>query len=281
MQPTPHCNEGCEESREESRAEGVLFLVSLGPGAHDQMTLAAREAVRRAQVIIGYRGYIEQIRPQLQPWQTVVASPIGQELARAEEAVNRAAAGARVALVSSGDVGIYAMAGPVYDVLRARDWQGDGPRVEVLPGVSAIQAAAARLGAPLSHDFCTISLSDLLTPWPVIQRRIQAAAWGDFVIGFYNPRSRGRDWQLRWAVDCLRQYRSPHTPVAIARQVTRPDEAIQVTTLGQVDVAQVDMFTLVLVGNSQSYLLAGHLATPRGYRDLTAVGNLPGDPGSR
>ncbi len=256
-------------SRPDSLPESLLLLVGLGPGDPDQMTLAARQALDAAQVVVGYQGYLERIRPLLRPGQELRPSPIGQEMARAEEAVALARQGRRVALVSSGDVGIYAMAGPLFDVLRAQGWDGERPRVEVLPGISAVQAAAARLGAPLSHDFCTISLSDLLTPWPVIQRRVTAAAWGDFVVAFYNPRSRTRDWQLAWALDRLREHRPPGTPVALVRNVTRPDEQVTVTTLGQVDPAQVDMFTLVLVGNSQSYLLGSrsrlHMATPRGY----------------
>jgi cobalt-precorrin 5A hydrolase/precorrin-3B C17-methyltransferase len=157
------------------------------------------------------------------------------------------------------------MASPVFEILRQRGWQGQSPEVEVFPGISAGQAAAARLGAPLGHDFCAISLSDLLTPWPVIERRVQAAAWGDFVIAFYNPRSQQRDWQLSRAIEILLAHRPATTPVAVAHQVTRPEEQITLTTLEGFDPTQVDMFTLVLVGNSQSYVLAGHLVTPRGY----------------
>jgi cobalt-precorrin 5A hydrolase/precorrin-3B C17-methyltransferase len=171
-----------------------------------------------------------------------------------------------VALVSSGDIGVYAMAAPVFELLQQRRWPGEPPEVVVYPGVSAIQAAAARLGAPLGHDFCTISLSDLLTPWPVIERRLQAAAWGDFVIGFYNPRSQKRTWQLRRALEILLAHRAGTTPVAVVRNVTRPDEVIQLISLAELDPDQVDMFTLVLVGNSQSFTLGEQrLVTPRGY----------------
>jgi cobalt-precorrin 5A hydrolase/precorrin-3B C17-methyltransferase len=186
-------------------------------------------------------------------------------LERARQAIALAQGGRQVALVSSGDIGIYAMASPVFDLLAEAGWPGHSPEVVVYPGISAIQAVAARLGAPLGHDFCTISLSDLLTPWPVIERRLQAAAWGDFVIAFYNPRSHKRDWQLPAARDILLAYRPLTTPVALIRNVTRPDEQVTLTTLSAFDPAQVDMFSLVLVGNSQSYILGERLVTPRGY----------------
>lgn len=244
---------------------GLLSLIGIGPGDLQQMTAAAQTALRAAETVIGYEVYIELVRPVLRPDQEIVVSPIGSELERAQQAVDAAVAGRHVALISSGDIGIYAMASPVFEILRQRDWAGREPEVEVFPGISAVQAAGARLGAPLGHDFCTISLSDLLTPWPVIERRLQAAAWGDFVVAFYNPRSQKRDWQLPRAIEILLAYRPATTPVAVAHHVTRPEEEIVLTTLGQLEPAQVDMFTLVLVGNSQSYVLANRLVTPRGY----------------
>lgn len=247
-------------------AQALLTLVGIGPGDPQLLTEQARRALREAEVVVGYRMYLEQIDGLLRPEQERLASPIGDELERAALAVERAAAGARVALVSSGDVGIYAMAGPVFDTLRARGWTGERPAVAVVPGISAVQAAAARLGAPLSHDFCTISLSDLLTPWEQIERRVRAAAEADFVVAFYNPRSRERDWQLGRALAILRQHRPPATPVALVRNVCRPDETVRLTTLAETDPAQADMLTLVLVGSSQSYRIAGYMATPRGYR---------------
>jgi cobalt-precorrin 5A hydrolase/precorrin-3B C17-methyltransferase len=231
------------------------------------MTPAAQQALHAAQIILGYQVYIDLVQPLLSPDQQVIPSPIGHEIERAELAVDLATSGRAVAMISSGDIGIYAMAGPVFEVLRQQGWTGLNPPVEVFPGVSAIQAAAARLGAPLGHDFCTISLSDLLTPWPVIERRLQAAAWGDFVIGFYNPRSQKRDWQLQQALEILLAHRAAETPVAIVRHVTRPDEQVSLTTLAELQPEQVDMFTLVLVGNSQSYRLGERLVTPRGYME--------------
>jgi cobalt-precorrin 5A hydrolase/precorrin-3B C17-methyltransferase len=244
---------------------GCLALVSLGPGAFQHMTIAAQAALQSADIVIGYQVYIDLVRPLLSSEQKIIVSPIGRELERAEQAIELSARGAYVALISSGDIGIYAMASPVFELLEQQQGKGEIPEVEVFPGVSAVQAAAARLGAPLGHDFCTISLSDLLTPWANIERRLQAAAWGDFVIGFYNPRSQKRDWQLQRAIDILLAYRPAGTPVAIARNVTRPDEQVKLTTLAELDPTQVDMFTLILVGNSQSFMTGQRMVTPRGY----------------
>ncbi len=242
-----------------------LILVSIGPGDLNFMLPAAREALASVDVVIGYRFYLDQIEPIRQAHQKVEVSQLGSEIARAERAVEIAMNGQSVAMVSSGDIGIYAMASPIFDTLMEHNWDGVSPEVVVYPGVSAIQGTAARLGAPLGHDFCTISLSNLLTPWTVIERRLEAGAWGDFVIGFYNPRSQRRDWQLQKAKEILLKHRSAETPVAISRNVTREDEKITLTTLGDLDVTMVDMFSMVLVGNSQTYRLGDHLVTPRGY----------------
>ena len=242
-----------------------LILVSIGPGDLNFMLPAAREALASVDVIIGYQFYLDQIEPIRLPHQEVEVSQLGSEIARAERAVEIAQNGRSVAMVSSGDIGIYAMASPIFDTLKEQNWDGSTPEVEVYPGVSAIQGTAARLGAPLGHDFCTISLSNLLTPWSVIERRLEAAAWGDFVIGFYNPKSQRRDWQLGKAKEILLKHRSAETPVAISRNVTREDEKITLTTLGELDVELVDMFSMVLVGNSQTYRMGEHLVTPRGY----------------
>jgi cobalt-precorrin 5A hydrolase/precorrin-3B C17-methyltransferase len=250
----------------------LLTLLSLGPGDPQQMTQAAREALSAAEVIIGYQTYIEQVRPLLSPQQEVIARPMQSEIERAQQALDLAAAGRRVALISSGDIGMYAMAGPVFELLHQRGGESSGPEVQVLPGVSAFQAAAARVGAAINHDLCTISLSDLLTPWEVIERRLWAAAEGDFVLALYNPRSKGRHWQLARACDILRTNRPPDTPVVLARNVTRPDEQLIRTTLADIDPAQADMFTVVLVGNSQSYWSGNTLVTPRGYHQQASPG---------
>ena len=245
---------------------GVLTLVSIGPGDPQHLTFAAREALRRAEIVAGYRVYIDLALPLLQPHQEVLVTPaMGDEAGRARHAIELARAGRRVALISSGDIGIYAMAAPVFEALRDDGWTGDDPVVEVIPGISAFQALAARLGAPVSHDFCVISLSDLLTPWEVIERRLRAVAQADFVVTLYNPRSRGRDWQLDAALRILRTHRPPTTPVAFGRNVSRADEHVILTTLAAADPLDADMFTVVLVGNSQSYMLGERMATPRGY----------------
>lgn len=252
-------------------ARGTLFLVSLGPGGLAYIPPIARAALAEADVVIGYRLYLDLIAPLIQPHQQVLERPLGAEMQRAQEALDLAHAGATVALVSSGDIGIYAMAGPVFQQLATREWAETGPRIEVIPGISAVQAAAARLGAPIAHDFCCISLSDLLTPWAVIERRIDAAASGDFVIAFYNPRSQDRHWQLDRACALLRHHRDPATPVAVIRAVTRPEEQISVTTLADLACATVDMLSLVLIGNSQTRRVGDWMATPRGYQDHPAA----------
>jgi cobalt-precorrin 5A hydrolase/precorrin-3B C17-methyltransferase len=245
--------------------QGRLALVSIGPGDTTQMTIAARDALQAADVVVGYRTYIDLVRPLLSPEQEIIAGPMRQERQRAEQALDMAAAGQRVALVSSGDVGMYGMAGPVYEVLRQREWQGSAPLVETYPGVSAFQAAAARVGAPINHDVCIISLSDLLTDWAVIEQRLVAAARADFVVALYNPRSRKRDWQLARARDILLAERPSSTPVAVVNNVTRADESVTLTTLAELEVSLADMKTVVIVGSSQSYMVGGQMATPRGY----------------
>lgn len=255
-----------------AHAAGQLALVSIGPGDLSQLTVAARQALAHAEVVTGYGRYIDLIRPLLRPDQEVIVTPaMGDEMGRARAAIELARAGRRVALVSSGDIGIYAMAAPVFETLHAEGWTGRDPVVEVIPGVSAFQALAARLGAPVNHDLCLISLSDLLTPWPLIERRLRAAAQADFVIALYNPRSQGRNWQLAAALAIVREHRPPQTPVAFGRQVTRADEQVTLTTLAEADPAQADMLTVVLIGNSQSFALAGHMVTPRGYTTRAAA----------
>ena len=245
---------------------GQLTLVSIGPGDLAHLTEAARLALIKAEVITGYARYIDLIRPLLRPDQEVIATPaMGDEMGRARHAIELARSGRRVALISSGDIGIYAMAAPVFENLQAGGWDGRHPQVEVIPGVSAFQALAARIGAPINHDLCLISLSDLLTPWPLIERRLRAAAHADFVVALYNPRSQGRNWQLATALSILRDHRPATTPVVFGRQVSREDEQITITTLADADPQQADMLTLVLIGNSQSFHLAGHVVTPRGY----------------
>lgn len=240
---------------------GRLVLVSTGPGADALVPDLARAALSAAEVVVGLDQYVDRVRRWLRPGCEVRASPIGAEVGRAQEAVHAARAGRIAALLSGGDVGVYAMASPALEVLG----EAEDVDVEVVPGVTAAVAAAARLGSPLGHDHCAISLSDLLTPWEVIRRRVKAAAEGDFVVTFYNPRSRGRHWQLTEARLLLLEHRAPSTPVGIVTDAYRPSEEVSVTTLDALDVEQVGMLTTVVVGNSQSRVAGGRILTPRGY----------------
>ncbi|MDP8961472.1 MAG: precorrin-3B C(17)-methyltransferase [Actinomycetota bacterium] len=239
--------------------QGHLALVSLGPGAPDLVPPRARAALARAEIVVGYRRYVELARPHLARGTRVETFPLGDEVARAHRALELTRSGHAVAVVSSGDVGVYAMASPTLERADAHI------EVEVIPGVTAALAAAALLGSPLGHDHCAISLSDLLTPWEVVRRRVAAAAHGDFVVAFYNPRSSDRVWQLDEARRILLGHRQPGTPAGVVHNAFRPGQRVHVTTLAELDVEDVDMTTVVLVGNSQTRLVAGRMVTPRGY----------------
>ena len=244
---------------------GKLYLIGTGPGSTAQITPAAQRALKQCDVVIGYQLYIDIIESLLHPQQIVERSQITQEVQRAERAITLAQRGLTVGVVSSGDCGIYGMAGLVLECLTHLDWDGKEPQVEVFPGITALQAVAARLGSPLMHDFCAISLSNLLTPWSVIEKRLAAAAQADFVVALYNPRSRTRTEGIKTAVEIFRQYRSPQTPIAIARSVYRSDESIYLTNLDEVDITMIDMLTVVLIGNQSTFKYQNHLITPRGY----------------
>ncbi|MFE9612329.1 precorrin-3B C(17)-methyltransferase [Streptomyces sp. NPDC006012] len=239
---------------------GRLALVGLGPGARDLLTPRAKAELRRASVLVGLDQYVGQIRDLLRPGTRILQSGLGAEEERARTAVAEARAGHAVALIGSGDAGVYAMASP------ALAEASDDIDVVGVPGVTAALAAGAVLGAPLGHDHVSISLSDLHTPWEVIERRVRAAAEADLVVTFYNPRSRGRDWQLPRALAILAGHRAPATPVGVVRNASRPDETSQLTTLADVDPAAVDMMTVVTVGNTATRRIAGRMVTPRGYR---------------
>lgn len=246
-----------------ARPRGRLVLVGLGPGGAEDRTAAAAAAVRRAQVVIGYGPYVEQAGDLLTPAHELVASPIGGEVERAGDALRRAAGGQSVAVVCSGDAGVYAMASVVLGLAGA---VAPGLDVEVVPGVTASLAAAAILGAPLGHDHVSISLSDLLTPWDVIEGRLRAAADSDLVVALYNPRSKARDWQLEAARTILLGGRPDSTPVGVVTDAGRPGETALVTTLGALDPAGVGMTTCVVVGSSTTTVVDGRMVTPRGYR---------------
>ncbi|MEU5391715.1 precorrin-3B C(17)-methyltransferase [Streptomyces tibetensis] len=239
---------------------GRLAVVGLGPGARDLLTPRAKAELRRASVLVGLDQYVDQIRDLLRPGTRILESGLGAEEERARTAVEEARKGQAVALIGSGDAGVYAMASP------ALAEASDDIDVVGVPGVTAALAAGAILGAPLGHDHVSISLSDLHTPWEVIERRVRAAAEADIVVTFYNPRSRGRDWQLPKALGILAEHRTPRTPVGVVRNASRPDESSRLTTLGTLDPATVDMMTVVTVGNTATRDIAGRMVTPRGYR---------------
>ncbi|HEX6674227.1 MAG TPA: precorrin-3B C(17)-methyltransferase [Actinomycetes bacterium] len=243
-----------------TRPRGRLYLVGTGPGDAALLPPLARDALARCELVVGLDRYLEGIRGLLRPGTRVAASGIGGEVERARTALAAAAAGAAVALVSGGDAGVYGMASP------ALAEAGADVEVVVVPGVTAALAAAALLGAPLGHDHCAISLSDLLTPWEVVRRRVRAAAEGDFVVCFYNPRSAGRDWQLAEARLLLLEHRKPDTPVGVVTDAWRPGQRVTLTTLGELDVTEVGMTTTVVVGSTLTRVVAGRMVTPRGYR---------------
>jgi cobalt-precorrin 5A hydrolase/precorrin-3B C17-methyltransferase len=241
-------------------ARGRLFLVSLGPGDEALIPPLAREALAASELVVGLGQYVDRVRHLLRPGTRVSALPLGREIERAKLALTEARAGGSVALVSGGDVGIYAMASPALELAD------EDVEVTVVPGITAAQAAASLLGAPLGHDHCSISLSDLLTPWEIIRERIWAAAEADFVVSLYNPRSKGRDWQLGKAREILLDHRSPDTPVGIVKDAYREgQEEVFLTDLGSLRPEDVDMLSTVIVGNSRTEIRTGRLVTPRGY----------------
>ena len=250
--------------------KGKINLIGIGPGDPGYLTPAASHALSESDVIVGFRAYIQQIEGLI-AGKEVVSMELGQELERAAAAVDAAYAGKTVAVVSSGDAGIYGMSGPVFRVLTDRDWDGQDPAVETVPGVSAMQAAAAVLGSPLMQDFCAISLSDLLTPWDKIRGRLEAAGQGDFVVALYNPRSQRRQTQLLEAREILLKHRSGDTPVGIVGDAFRPGQRVKITSLQglEKEAESVDMVTIVVIGNSTTYLHAGKVITPRGYEEKT------------
>ena len=253
---------------------GKIIVAGIGPGSKEDITPAVLEAVREADVIVGYKYYFQFIESYVKPGCECIDTGMKKERERAEQAFLLAEQDKTVVVISSGDAGIYGMAPLIYEMKRDR--QSD-IEVETLPGISAFQKAASLLGAPLGHDLCIISLSDLMTPWEVIERRIKSAAIGDFVTAIYNPKSHGRYWQLYRLVELFLQERSAETPVGYVRQAGREEQEIKLTTLGAFDPEDVDMFTVILIGNSQSYVADGKFITPRGYyREQTNEGEKIG-----
>jgi precorrin-3B C17-methyltransferase len=246
---------------------GELLVVGLGPGPDQWRTLEADDALNRATDLIGYKAYLDRC-PQ-RDGQIRHASDNRAELDRARDAIALARQGRIVAVVSGGDPGVFAMAAAVFEALDA-DTTARDIIITVMPGVSAMQAASARLGAPLGHDFCVISLSDNLKPWSLIERRLIAAAEGDFVIALYNPASKARPAQIVEAFNLLRMRKSGETPVAFARAVGRPDESVTIMTLAKADPSLADMATLVIIGSSQTRFVPRPDAAPWIYTPRSA-----------
>ena len=241
---------------------GKIIIAGIGPGSKEDITPAVLEAVGKADVIVGYKYYFQFIESYVPEGCTCIDTGMKKERERAEEAFRLAEEGKTVLVISSGDAGIYGMGPLVYEMRRQRQ---SSVEIESLPGISAFQKAASLLGAPIGHDLCIISLSDLMTPWEVIERRIRAAAEGDFVTAVYNPKSHGRYWQLYRLQELFLAVRSGETPLGYVRQAGRPEQEVTITTLANFDPEAVDMFTVILIGNSQSYIDGNQIITPRGY----------------
>ncbi|MEK4330071.1 precorrin-3B C(17)-methyltransferase [Paenibacillus sp. FSL R7-0312] len=247
------------------KKQGKLLIIGFGPGALEHITGRALAALEESEAVIGYNTYVELIKPLLRH-QEIVGTGMTEEVSRAQEAVRRAEAGQTIAVISSGDAGVYGMAGLVYEVLIERGWnRADGVEVEVIPGISAIQSCSSLLGAPVMHDSCTISLSDHLTPWESIAARVEAAGAADFVIAFYNPRSGKRTRQIEEARNILLRYRDPSTPVGIVKSAYRDRQQTIVTTLQEMLEHEIGMLSTVIVGNSATVVYEGLMVTPRGY----------------
>ena len=236
-----------------------IYVVGIGPGKKGDMTFRAYDALEKSDVIIGYKTYIDLIKEYF-PEKELISSPMKKEVDRCREVVEIAESGKTVSLISSGDAGIYGMAGIMLEIVP------EGIETEIIPGVTASNAAAATAGAPLMHDFATISLSDLLTDWDLIKKRVDLASQGDFVISLYNPKSKGRTTQIEDAAEIMLKYKSPETPVAIVRNAGREDERVTAATLGTMLEHEIDMLTVIIVGNSKTFMRNGKIITPRGYK---------------
>lgn len=241
----------------------TIYVAGIGPGSYEQMTIEAAEALKSCDVIIGYTVYVDLVKEHF-PGKEFLTTPMKKEVQRCRMAFEEAEKGKSVAMICSGDAGVYGMAGLMYEVGQ------DYPQVEVkvLPGVTAATAGAAVLGAPLIHDFCLISLSDLLTPWEKIEARLLHAAEADFAICLYNPSSKKRKDYLNRACGLLLRYQSEDTVCAVVRNIGREGEQNQIMTLKELQNTQVDMFTTVFIGNSQTKKLGDYMVTPRGYKDV-------------
>jgi precorrin-3B C17-methyltransferase len=248
-----------------SSANGILYVVGIGPGAKEHCTPAALAAIEDSELVVGYSTYIALVSDLL-AGKDIVKTGMTEEIGRAQTAVERARDGTKVALISSGDAGVYGMAGLVFEVLRNIGWKrGNSPELRLIPGVTAVNSCASLLGAPLTHDYCAISLSDLLTPWPTITRRIEAAAQADFVIGLYNPASGRRTRQIVEAHEIISRYRPGGTPVGLVKSGYRSIEKVVLTDLDHFLEYEIGMLTTVIIGSSNTFVYEGYMVTPRGY----------------
>ena len=268
-----------DPKRDPGHRTNQLFVIGIGPGSQDHLTKRAVDVLAAVDVVAGYKTYIELIGPLIEG-KEIVSTGMTQEVERVEVALERALVGKSCAIVSSGDPGIYAMAGLVFETCKTKGipivppaFRGDKPAdrkvltVEIIPGIPALSAGASLLGAPLSHDFAAISLSDLLTPWELIEKRIDAAAAADFVIVLYNPKSKKRSWQLERAQQIILKHRSPSTPVGIVVGAMRQNQNIEIVPLDKLHEAYVDMQTTVFIGSTASIRYLGFMFTPRGYSE--------------
>lgn len=245
-----------------------LRVVGLGPGDVGLLAPQARAALEEADVLAGYSAYMEMVPAGLKEGKTCLSTGMMGEVERCGQAIDAALAGRRTALVCSGDPGVYALAGLVLELLEARGL-AERLTVEIVPGIPALCAAAALLGAPLTHDFACVSLSDLLTPWELIRKRLEAALGADFVLGIYNPRSRRRTSQLEETLSLALSLRGPQTPVGLVRQAFRPEQSVRVMRLGELDPVEVDMLSILIIGNASTRIMEDgrgeRMLTPRGY----------------
>lgn len=251
------------EKCDNGSGRGILYVVGTGPGAAEHMTGAATAALQDSEVIIGYKTYLDLI-PEFLENKEVISSQMMKEVDRCGKALEIAEEGKTIVLVCGGDPGIYAMAGLVFEMAEKTDKQC---KIEIIPGLAAVNSCAARLGAPLMHDFAAVSLSDLLTPWPLIEKRLEAVAMADFVTAIYNPKSKKRTTQIVQAREIFLKYRSPETVVGIVTAATRKNEKVVITTLADMLDNEITMQSMVMIGNSQTYRWNDIMITPRGYSD--------------
>lgn len=235
-----------------------LYVVGIGPGGREHMTYKAVEVLRNSEVVVGYTPYIEHLG-DLVEGKEIFSTGMKGEIERCKKAISMVKEGKTTSIVSTGDAGLYGMAGPILELAQGID-------VEVVPGVTAAFSAAAELGSPIMHDYASISLSDLMTPWDIILKRVEKSAQADFVITLYNPRSKGRPEHLNEAIDLILKYRKEDIPVGIVKDSGRPGTEITITTLGEIDYEIVDMLTVLIIGNSNTYIENGKIITPRGYK---------------